>query len=129
MTIFKGSQRRNRIERAARFLFGAAGAVAFVMATLPQPPPMPGQPPDKLLHVLVFATLGMLAAVGFRQQSVLRLLLGLSIFGAVIELVQAIPMLNRHSELADLLADMVGALGALTVTRWLLKRRPDQGAN
>lgn len=90
------------------------------MAALPHPPPIPGQPSDKVLHMLAFATLGTLGAAGFPGQSVMRLFMALAIFGAAIELVQAIPMLNRDSGLADLLVDMVAALVALIGTRRLL---------
>ncbi|HEU4820548.1 MAG TPA: hypothetical protein VFS87_05255 [Qipengyuania sp.] len=112
-------------QRAARIAFVVAAIFSFVMAALPHPPPIPGQPSDKLLHMLAFATLGTFAATGFRGQSVMRLFVALALFGAVIELVQAIPMLNRDSEWADLLADMVAALVALMGTRWLLAWRPD----
>ena len=95
---------------------------AMVMATLPHPPPVPGQPSDKVLHVLAFAVLGSLAAGGFREISVLRLFLALTAFGAIIEVVQAIPVLNRDSELADLLADSAAALFALAATRGFLAR-------
>lgn len=92
------------------------------MAAAPHPPPIPGQPSDKLLHMLAFGTLGVLSALGFRDQSVMRLFLILTGFGAAIELIQLIPFLNRDSELADLLADMAAALIALVTTRWLLAR-------
>jgi len=105
------------LRRAARIAFGMAAAVSFVMAALPHPPPIPGQPSDKILHMLAFAVLGVLGAAGFPGQSVARLFLALTAYGAAIELVQAIPVLNRDSELADLLADMVAALVALISTR------------
>ncbi len=73
-----------------------------------------------MLHALAFATLGGLAALGFRERSVAWLFAGLAAFGAGIEVVQAIPMLNRDSELADWLADMAAALTALVCTRGLL---------
>ena len=107
-------------QRAARIAFVVAAIFSFVMATLPHPPPIPGQPSDKLLHMLAFATLGTLAAAGFPGQSVARLFLALTVFGAAIELAQAVRMLNRDSELADLLADMTAALVALIGTRMLL---------
>lgn len=108
------------MQRLARTAFVAAAVFALVMAALPHPPAIPGEPSDKVLHVLAFAVLGGLAAAGFRKQPVARLFLALTAFGAAIELLQAIPVLNRDSEIADLLADMAAALIALTVTRWLL---------
>lgn len=111
------------LARTARIAFVVAALLVFVMAALPHPPRIPGQPSDKILHMLAFATLGALATFGFRAQSAVRLFVALTIFGGAIELVQAIPMLHRDSELADLLADMAAAGAALAATRWLLGRR------
>jgi VanZ family protein len=108
--------------KLARIAFVCAAILSFVMAVLPHPPALPGQPSDKIMHVLAFGTLGTLAAYGFREASVFFLFLGLSAFGGLIELVQAIPMLNRDSELADLLADMAAAAAALLAVRWLTQR-------
>ncbi len=110
------------MERSARIAFVVAAIFALVMASLPHPPRIPGEPPDKVLHMLAFATLGLLGAIAFRDQSITRLFIGLAAFGALIELVQAIPMLNRDSDLGDLLADMAAALAALVSTRWLIAR-------
>lgn len=112
-----------RTQRTARIAFVISALFAFVMAALPHPPQLPGQPADKILHLLAFATLGVLAGIGFRGRSVAWLLAALAGFGATIEIVQAIPMLNRDSELADLLADIVAALAALIATRWLIAWR------
>lgn len=108
------------LRHAARIAFMVAAIFAFVMAVMPHPPSVPGEPPDKVLHALAFGTLGALSAFGFPRQSIFRLFLALTAAGAAIEVIQAIPMLNRDSELADLLVDMAAALAALTVTRWLL---------
>lgn len=116
------------MQRAARIAFIVAATFAMVMASLPHPPPVPGQPSDKILHVLAFATLGVLGALGFRSLSVARLFVGLTAFGAAIELVQTIPMLNRDSELEDLLADAAAALVALVLTRWLLASGAGRGS-
>lgn len=110
-------------QRAARIAFWVAAIFAFVLAVLPHPPRIPGDPADKILHVVAFATLGILAAFGFRGRSVRFLFAALAGFGALIEIVQAIPMLNRDSELADWLADMAAAIVALGATRWLIARR------
>lgn len=103
----------------ARFAFVCAAVLSFVMAALPNPPRFPGEPSDKTLHILAFVLLGALAACGFPRRSVLSLFVGLAAFGALIELVQAIPMLHRDSELADLAADMAAALAALAAVRWM----------
>ena len=107
------------MQRAARIAFVFCACFAFVMAAVPHPPPMPGQPSDKVMHMLAFGTLGALAAFGFRGISVARLFAGLTAFGALIELVQAIPILHRDSDVIDLLADMAAALATLIAVRRL----------
>lgn len=101
-----------------RLAFLLAAGVSFVMAVLPKPPALPGEPPDKVLHILAFSALGGLAAVAFPRRSVAQLLLALTLFGGLIEAVQAIPALNRDSEFLDLLADSLAAL----VATWIVRR-------
>lgn len=110
------------MQRAARIAFVFCACFAFVMAALPHPPAIPGQPSDKVMHVLAFATLGSLAAYGFRQTGVAMLFIGLTALGGAIELVQAIPQLHRDSDIADLLADMAAAFVALVAVRRLAPR-------
>ena len=108
--------------RAARFVFWSALAVSFVMAILPHPPVLPGSPTDKVQHILAFATLGALGSIAFPQVPLMRLALWLIAFGALIEAVQAIPALNRSSDLADLLADALAVVVAAPAARWLIRR-------
>jgi VanZ family protein len=83
--------------------------VAFVMASLPQPPPLPTEPNDKVLHVLAFVCLGGLGSFAYPATSAIALALALSAFGAVIEVVQLIPALHRDAELLDWIADTLAA--------------------
>ena len=111
-------------ERLPRLLFWAAAVFAFVMAALPHPPHLPGDPSDKVLHVIAFAILGLLGAWAYARSSPWRLLIGLSLFGALIEVVQAIPVLHRDSDIIDWLADTVAAgLVLLLVAGWRSRRR------
>ena len=112
------------MDRVARVAFVIAGVFAFVMATLAHPPVLPGHPSDKLQHVLAFATLGVLSAYGFSDRPLVALFAVLTIYGGVIELVQAIPVLHRDSDILDLLADMVAAGSALWITRRIMAARP-----
>jgi VanZ family protein len=108
-------------ERLLRLLFWAAAAFAFVMAVIPHPPDIPGHPSDKIQHAIAFATLGLLGACAYRRTRVARLLIGLSAFGAAIEIVQAIPALHRDSDALDWLVDTLACGAALVLMRW---RRP-----
>lgn len=95
--------------RLLRFAFWAALVFAFVMAVLPQPPRVPGDPPDKILHIIAFAVLAALASAAYRRTSKLALFAGLALLGAVIELVQTVPSLHRDGDVVDWMADIVAA--------------------
>lgn len=105
-----------------RLLFWAAAIFAFVMAILPQPPDIPGNPSDKVQHVAAFATLALLGAWGYLRTSLLVLFGGLSAFGAFIELVQAIPTLHRDSDVKDWIADTIACGAILLIIHWRRSR-------
>ena len=109
----------------ARLLFWAAAIFSFVMAVLPHPPHLPGSPSDKLQHIAAFATLGVLGAWAYRGTRLINLLIGLSLFGAAIEIVQAMPALHRDSDVLDWLADTVASGFALMVVGWWQSRGGD----
>ena len=104
--------------RAAQAIFWAAACFSFVMAAVPHPPEVPAEPNDKVEHMIAFATLAMLAAFAFPRTALLRLLVGLSLFGALIEVVQAIPALQRDSDIKDWAADTVAAGLILGLVWW-----------
>ncbi|MGN6058034.1 MAG: VanZ family protein [Sphingomicrobium sp.] len=108
---------------ARRLLFWAAAIFAFVMAVLPHPPEVPGEPNDKIQHMVAFATLGLLGAWAYARALLMRLLIGLSLFGAFIEVVQAIPALGRDSDVKDWMADTFACGVALLVVRWWRSRQ------
>lgn len=108
--------------RLYRVAFWAAAVFAFVMALLPHPPQLPGAPSDKVQHIAAFVTLAALGAAAYRSTSLLRLLVGLSAFGAVIEVLQSIPALNRDSDPVDWLADTIAAALVLAVVFWRRKQ-------
>ena len=103
---------RSRLLVAA---FWLAALIALVMAALPHPPRLPIDPDDKVQHLIAFATLTVLAIAAFPKASWVRIIVGLSAFGVLIELVQAIPALHRDSDWQDWLADTVAALAILAV--------------
>jgi VanZ family protein len=107
-----------RASTSARAVFWAAACFSFVMAILPHPPELPGHPNDKLEHVVAFATLALLGSFAYPRALFVRLLVGLSLFGAFIEVVQAIPVLHRDSDPLDWLADTVAVLVVLLIVRW-----------
>lgn len=86
-------------------LFWAAACFALVMALLPRPPQLPGAPSDKIQHIVAFCVLTALAVGAYPKARLLALCAALSAFGALIELLQAIPQLNRDASIADWAAD------------------------
>ena len=101
-----------------RLAFWAAALFAFVMAVLPHPPQVPGAPNDKIQHIIAFVTLAALGAWAYRGWSLLRLAIGLSLFGALIEVVQMIPALHRDSDVLDWIADTAAVMGVLLLVSW-----------
>jgi hypothetical protein len=92
------------------------------MAVLPHPPEVPGQPNDKVQHIMAFTTLAALGSFAYPRIALLRLLAGLSLFGAFIEVVQAIPALHRDSDVLDWVADTAAVATVLLIVRWWRSR-------
>ena len=105
-----------------RLLFWAAATFAFVMAVLPHPPHLPIEPNDKIQHMAAFATLAALGTWSYAETALAQLLIRLSLFGAAIELFQAIPALHRDSDVRDWIADTF-ACGLVLLIVWWRRRR------
>ncbi|HET8534001.1 MAG TPA: hypothetical protein VFL74_00465 [Sphingomicrobium sp.] len=101
-----------------RLLFWAAALFALVMALIPRPPPVPGHPSDKVLHVIAFATLGMLGSVAYPRLTALRLVAGLSLFGALIEILQGTALIHRDRDVLDWVADTIACSLVIFAFRW-----------
>lgn len=109
--------------RASRALFFAAALFALVMALLPHPPEVPGNPSDKIQHAAAFATLGLLGRLAYPKVSTMRLIISLSLFGAFIEIAQAIPFLHRDCDPLDWLTDTAACTAVLLPLSWWLAQR------
>ena len=108
--------------RTVKALFWAAACFAFVMAVLPHPPRLPVEPNDKIQHITAFATLALLGSFAYPRTSLVKLLVSLSLFGALIEVVQAIPMLHRDSDIFDWIADTAAVAVVLLAVDWWRRR-------
>jgi VanZ family protein len=95
------------------------------MALLPHPPHTPlDRYSDKFAHMLAFAVLAALALAGWPRVRSWRLIVALSAFGALIEVLQAIPVLHRDSQASDWVADTL-AIAAVLLPAWAIrKHRP-----
>lgn len=98
-----------RFRRFLPYLFWGALLIGFVVALLPKPVPLPGNPGDKVQHILAFLSFAAIGSVTYPRVAAWRLWIGLSAYGALIEFAQMIPVLNRSPELLDWIADTVAA--------------------
>lgn len=106
---------QDRWAGAARVLTFVAAGVALVMAFLPNPPPLPGNPNDKLVHAATFGVLALLISQGWPRAGFWAILLPLSAFGAGIEVMQGTPLIHRDASFGDWLADTAAILLALAL--------------
>jgi len=88
-----------------RVAFWAAAFFSLYMASLPQPPEVPGTHGDKVQHILAFGTLALLASLAYPRVNLVLIGVGLSAFGAGIEYIQTFPAISRDGSLADWVAD------------------------
>lgn len=82
---------------------------------------------DKLIHALIFGTLMVLLTNGFLGQEETTFLYRNAVpaalvitiaYGCTMELLQQIPELGRRGDWLDVIANTIGALGALGWVRW-----------
>ncbi len=97
--------------------FWGAAAFALVMALLPKPPQVPGDPSDKIQHMIAFGVLASLASHAYSRTSLAKIGLGLASFDALIEVLQSIPALHRDSSAVDWLSDCAAIVVVLGVAR------------
>jgi VanZ family protein len=108
-----------------RPLFWLLFAFALVMAVLPKPPQTPiDSLGDKFAHMLAFAVLTGVAALAWRKTSRWAIMLRLALFGAAIEVVQAVPKLHRTSDLRDWVADCAAIALAMLIAQLLIRILP-----
>ncbi len=119
-----------RFIRAMRWLFWLALIFACVMAVLPKPPGTPIDSfGDKAAHMLAFATLTGLAALTYPPEWRWKIAIRLSLLGAAIEFVQAIPILQRDSDFRDWVADSAAILVVTILAALILPRLRGEAAD
>jgi len=112
-----------RIARLSRILFWVAAVFAVTMAVLPHPPALPTDAwGDKFQHVMAFAVLAALASMGWPRAPWWKVLGLLSLLGAGIELVQAIPQLHRDADVRDWIADTLAVLAVMAAATLIIRR-------
>jgi len=107
-----------------RLVFVAAMLCATVMACMPDPPTLPGDPSGEAMHLIGFVLLTIIARAAFWGAPAWKLMLGLIAFGGAIELLQLIPAFERGPSLDDWLLDAVAvaiAMAAVEAMRLVLR--------
>ena len=104
-------------------LFWVALAFTLTMAWLPHPPAVPGDPSDKVQHIAAFVCLSFLGIWAFPQFPLQHLGERLSFVGAIIEVVQNIPVLHRDCDIRDWIADTLAVTVVLLAVATLRRLR------
>jgi hypothetical protein len=99
--------------RIAQIVFCAAFVFTFVAAVMPPHQAPKLFPWDKAEHFAAFYTLTLLALTAFPRRNLIVIAVLLSGFGGLIELVQALPIVNRDCDWHDWAADTIAILAAL----------------
>jgi VanZ family protein len=104
----------------ARSVFAGLLVLSLVMFLLPAEDLSPNAPNDKVTHLLTFAVLALSGR--WARVPALPLLGGLAAYAAATEVLQALLPINRHGDVRDLLADVLGVLLGLAASwawgRW-----------
>jgi hypothetical protein len=105
-----------------RLGFWVAALGVFAMAVLPMHHGNSFLPWDKAQHFVAFYTLTVLALLAFPRVHVLMPAVALSGFGALIEVVQGLPIVHRDCDWHDWLADSI-AIAAVLIPMQLVRLR------
>ncbi len=112
-----------RFITAMRLAFWLTLLFSLTMAVLPQPPRLPiDSMGDKFAHMLAFAALTFFVGLGFPATNPWRLAERLSFAGALIEVIQSLPMLQRDCDIRDWIADTVAILVVTMAMQLILPR-------
>ncbi len=119
--MFRPGPLTGRLLTLCRFLFFLAVVAVFVAAILPTPDLGERPGGDKVLHILAFYGLTLLAVMAFPSAHLLKIATLLSVFGAVIEVVQGLSFIGRDRDIWDWVADnmaIAAVLCPLVLSRW-----------
>jgi hypothetical protein len=115
--------------KIARVAFFAALIFTFYSAVVPPSHALQLAPWDKATHFIAFYVLTGLAVAAFPKQNLFAVAAMLSGFGALIEIVQGLPMVNRDRDFWDWVADTIAiscALAPMLLFWWRAQVRSGQ---
>ena len=113
----------------ARCAFGAGLIFTFYSAVIPPSHAVQLVPWDKAEHFIAFYGLTGLGVAAFPRGRLWVIAVSLSAFGALIEVVQGLPGVNRDRDFWDWAADSIAIIAALSpmlLVWWRAQADPDQ---
>ena len=113
----------------ARTAFFAALGFTFYSAVIPPRDALQLVPWDKAEHFIAFYALTGLAVAAFPKRNLFVLAVLLSAFGALIEIVQGLPMVHRDRDFWDWVADtaaIAAALAPMALVWWRARVKSGQ---
>lgn len=123
----------SRLNRYAQPILRLTFAVALVVVLAVALYPLAGESSgngDKVQHFAAFYGLMLLGAVAYPgRHALIRLILALSTFGALIEVLQPLPPFARDRDVLDWVADNIGiafAVVPILVAHWRARRAPNR---
>lgn len=108
-------------------VFWMTVAIVYAAAIMPSPQAPDLGAGDKINHVAAFLTLALLGRSAYHFQPAWPLAAGLSLFGAFIEVSQAVPFLNRDANVGDWIADSLAVLIGLGLSTLLARQGQPAG--
>ena len=99
--------------KLARVAFVVALVFTFYSAVIPPQHALQLAPWDKAEHFIAFYGLTGLAVAAFPRRNLLVIAAMLSSFGALIEIVQGLPIVHRDRDVWDWVADTIAIVAAL----------------
>jgi len=109
------------LRQASSVLLVLAIAIVFIGGEMPGAGSLFPSPWDKVVHVITFGTIGVLAGLSFTSRSLLLIWVFITCLGSADEIHQ-IFIVGRQPGFDDLIADMIGALLVLPLIAWLRLR-------
>ena len=104
-----------------RLAFTAAMVAAFIVAISPLAIESGVDNGDKIAHIRAFYGLTLFGAVAFPRSNLAAIAVGMSAFGALIEIVQGLSFIGRDRDVVDWIADTAAVMAALLplyIARW-----------
>lgn len=109
------------LQKTAAFGFVLCSAAIVILSLVPAPS-VPIEASDKVLHVVAYAVLGLLAGFGWTSRARLYIWAATFIGSGIVELLQ--PFVRRSGDLMDLVANGSGlALSIVFICVWTNNRQ------